>query len=52
VEYLLAKAPGARAAWLPFEGANRVVYTPPRQPPAGEGAADERRWWDERSAGA
>jgi hypothetical protein len=56
VEYLLAKAPGSRAAWLPFEGANRVVFMPPAV--GGGGAADaaaaaqadERRWWDERSS--
>ncbi len=28
VEYLLARAPGARAEWLPFQGANRVVFSP------------------------
>ena len=41
MEYLLARAPGARAAWLPFQGANRVVFSPPLHAlPQHEAAAD------------
>jgi hypothetical protein len=52
VEYLLAKAPGARSEWLPFEGANRVVFSPPSPCAAADAAAAAAgppRWWDARA---
>ena len=53
--YLAAKAPDAtRVEWLPFEGANQVVFTPPAAAAAAAAAMPQLcgppPWWDERGA--
>jgi hypothetical protein len=51
VAYLAAKAPRARVAWLPFQGANQVVYTLRQEGSAASVVAGGAPpWWDERAA--